>query len=165
MSDERNVSAAPPSPAATGAGTRTRTGMSATTARAIEWSIIALCLASLVFVFQPVSPAFHATGMVLVVVGALAFNLVPLCRPGRPVMGLVRITAIIAVILAVAIAIAMGTAILYGDYVRATSCPNEKPGSRNWERKLKCEKSRWLICEQIGPDSKPAIVEWCAGAD
>ena len=165
MSDERNVSAAPPSPAATGARTRTRTGMSATTARAIEWSIIALCLASLVFVFQPVSPAFHATGMVLVVVGALAFNLVPLCRPGRPVMGLVRITAIIAVILAVAIAIAMGTAILYGDYVRATSCPNEKPGSRNWERKLKCEKSRWLICEQIGPDSKPAIVEWCSGAE
>lgn len=165
MSGERDVSAAAPVPApASPARTSARTGMSAVTARMIEWSIIALCLASLVFVFQPVSPTLHAIGMVLVVVGGLAFNLVPLCRPGRPVMGLVRVTAVIVVILAVAIGIAMGTASLYGDYVRATACPNEKPGSRNWERKLKCEKSRWIICEQIGPDTKPAVVEWCAAS-
>ena len=161
MNDERNVASAPPDPASTAR----RAGMSVATARTIEWSIIALCLASLIFVFQPVSPTLHALGMVLVVVGALAFNLVPLCRPGRPLMGLVRITAVIAVILVVAIGIAMGTATLYGDYVRATSCPNEKPGSRNWDRKLKCEESRWLICEQIGPDTKPAIVEWCAAPE
>lgn len=162
MSEDRPapVPGAPASPT----GPRARAGMSATTARTIEWSIIVLCLASLIFVFQPVSPALHAAGMVLVVVGALAFNLVPLCRPGRPIRGLVKITAIIAVILVVAIGIAMGTAVLYGDYVRATACPNEKPGSRNWERKLKCEKSRWLICGQLGPNAKPAIVEWCAGA-
>ena len=158
MSGEGRGSAAPASAARAGA----RTGMSVAVARTIEGSIIALCLASLVFVFQPVSPALHAIGMVLVVVGGLAFNLVPLCRPGRPVMGLVRVSAVIAVILAVAIGIAMGTASLYGDYVRATACPNEKPGSRNWDRKLKCEESRWIICEQIGPDTKPAVVEWCA---
>ena len=146
-------------------GASRRRGMSRTTARTIEWSIIALCLASLVFVFQPASPTLHAIGMVLVVVGALAFNLVPLCRPGRPVRGLVKVTAVIAVILVVAIGIAMGTASLYGDYLRATACPNEKPGSRNWDRKLKCEQSRWLICEQLGPDSKPAIVEWCAAGE
>ena len=162
MNQEPNVAGAPADPTA---GPRPRSGMSTATARTIEWSIIALCLASLIFVFQPVSPALHALGMVLVVVGALAFNLVPLCRPGRPLMGLVRITAIIAVILVVAIGIAMGTATLYGDYVRATACPNEKPGSRNWDRKLKCEKSRWLICEQIEPDTKPAIVEWCAAGE
>lgn len=144
-----------------GAGTAARTGMSRTTARAAEFSIIALCLLALVFVFQPASPALHAAGMVLVVVGGLAFNLVPLCRPGRPAASLVRATATIAVVLAVAIGIAVGTANLYGDYLRATACPNEKPGSRNWERKLKCEHSRWLICERIGPDTKPAIVEWC----
>ena len=163
MSDDRNVpaAAAPAPPTAPGA----RTGMSAATARTLEWSIIVLCLASLIFVFQPVSPALHALGMVLVVVGALAFNLVPLCRPGRPAMALVRVTAVIAVILVVAIGIAIGTANFYGDYVRATACPNEKPGSRNWERKLKCEKSRWLICGQLGPDSKPAVVEWCAGGE
>ena len=161
MSGARHDSgaAAAANPARPGA----RTGMSAATARTIEWSIIVLCLASLVFVFQPVSPALHALGMVLVVVGALAFNLVPLCRPGRPAMGLVKVTAVIAVILAVAIGIAIGTAVLYGDYVRATACPNEKPGSRNWERKLKCEESRWLICGQLGPAAKPAIVKWCAG--
>ena len=138
-----------------------RGGMSRTTARTVEYSIIALCLLALVFVFQPVSPALHTAGMVLVVVGGLAFNLVPLCRPGRPAMGLVRALAVVAAILVVAIGIAMGTASLYGDYLRATACPNEKPGSRNWERKLKCEQSRWLICERIGPDTKPAIVEWC----
>ena len=161
MSDERNVSATPANPARAG----TRTGMSAATRphdRVVDHRPLPRVL---VFVFQPVSPALHALGMVLVVVGALAFNLVPLCRPGRPVMGLVRITAVIAVILMVAIAIAMGTANLYGDYVRATACPNEKPGSRNWDRKLKCEKSRWLICGQIGPDTKPAIVEWCAASE
>lgn len=158
MSGEGRGAAAPASAARAGA----RTGMSVVVARTIEGSIIALCLASLVFVFQPVSPALHAIGMVLVVVGGLAFNLVPLCRPGRPVMGLVRVTAVIAVILAVAIGIAMGTASLYGDYVRATACPNEKPGSRNWDRKLKCEESRWIICERIGPDTKPAVVAWCA---
>ena len=162
MNDLRPDSQAAPAPAAP-AGPSARTGMSTTTARTIEWSIIVLCLASLVFVFQPVSPTLHAIGMVAVVVGALAFNLVPLCRPGRPAMALVRVTAMIAVILVVAIGIAMGTATLYGDYVRATSCPNEKPGSRNWERKLKCEKSRWLICGQLEPDTKPAVVEWCAG--
>lgn len=147
--------------AGAGAGTAARAGMSRTTARAVEFSIIALCLLALVFVFQPASPALHAAGMVLVVVGGLAFNLVPLCRPGRPAASLVRATATIAVVLAVAIGIAVGTANLYGDYLRATACPNEKPGSRNWERKLKCEHSRWLICERIGPETRPAIVEWC----
>ena len=137
-------------------------GMSRVTARAIEWSIIALCLAALVFVFQPAVPILHAIGMVLVVVAGLAFNLVPLCQSRRPFSSLVRVTAVILVILAIAIGIAMGTAILYGDYLRATACPNEKPGSRNWDRKLKCEKSRWLICEQLAPDTKPAIVEWCS---
>ena len=161
MNDDRDASSVTPAPVAA----RARSGMSITTARTIEWSIIALCLASLVFVFQPASPTLHAIGMVLVVVGALAFNLVPLCRPGRPVKSLVKVTAMIAVILAVAIGIAVGTAILYGDYLRATACPNERPGSRNWERKLKCEKSRWLICEQIGPDTKPAIVEWCTAGE
>ena len=161
MNEPRSEAGLPPGPNRAAR----RQGMSAITARTIEWTIITLCLASLVFVFQPASPTLHAIGMVLVVVGALAFNLVPLCRPGRPVKGLVKITAVIAVILAVAIGIAMGTAILYGDYLRATACPNEKPGSRNWDRKLKCEQSRWLICEQIGPDTKPAIVEWCAAAD
>ena len=124
MSEEPNVAGAPANPT----GSRARTGMSAATARTIEWSIITLCLASLVFVFQPVSPALHALGMVLVVVGALAFNLVPLCRPGRPVMGLVRITAIIAVILVVAIGIAIGTAVLYGDYVRVDRVPERETG-------------------------------------
>ena len=158
MSGEPNVTGAPANPT----GPRTRSGMSAATARTIEWSIITLCLASLVFVFQPVSPALHSIGMVLVVVGALAFNLVPLCRPGRPAMGLVRVTAVIVIILVVAVGIAIGTASIYGDYVRVTACPNEKPGSRNWDRNLKCEKSRWLICGRIGPDTKPAIVGWCA---
>ena len=146
---------------ARGAAVR-RGGMSLMTARTVEFSIIALCLLALVFVFQPASPALHTAGMVLVVVGGLAFNLVPLCRPGRPAMSLVRALAVVAAVLVVAIGIAIGTANLYGEYLRATACPNEKPGSRNWERKLKCEKSRWLICEQIGPDTKPAIVEWCA---
>ena len=64
MSEKPDVAGAPANPARP----RARAGMSAATARTIEWSIIALCLASLIFVFQPVSPALHALGMVLVVV-------------------------------------------------------------------------------------------------
>jgi hypothetical protein len=95
-------------------------GMSAATARRIETAIIILCAAALVFIFQPFSKHLSALGMVLVVPGGLAFNLVPLCEPGRPLRDLLRVVLIIALIFVVVLGLAIGSALLYGQYLQAT---------------------------------------------
>jgi hypothetical protein len=43
-----------------------------------------LCIAALVFVFQPFSRTLYGIGAGFVVLGGLVFNLVPLCRAGVP---------------------------------------------------------------------------------
>ena len=49
----------------------------------------------------------------------LAFNLVPLCEPGRPARDLVRAAIIVALIFAVVFLLAIGSAWLYGVYLEA----------------------------------------------
>jgi hypothetical protein len=95
-------------------------GMSAGTARTIERSIIALCLAALAMIFQPFSLTLYGIGAGLVVLGALAFNLIPHCRPGVPARWLVKVALIILIILVVALALAIGTTYLYGWYLEAS---------------------------------------------
>ena len=97
--------------------TKSDEGMSAATARRIECSIIALCLISLVFIFQPFSKLLYGIGAGLVVLGGLASNLVPLCRPGKPLRGLVRAGVIVVVLLLTVAALAIGMAHLYGVYL------------------------------------------------
>lgn len=94
-------------------------GMSAATAARIEGGIILLCAASLIFIFQPFSKLLSGIGMGLVVLGGLAFNLVPLCEPGRPARDLVRATVIIALVFAVVLGLALLSAYLYGVYLTA----------------------------------------------
>ncbi len=91
--------------------------MTATQAKWIERSIIALCVLSVLFIFQPFSLTLFGIGCVTVVIGALAFNLVPLCREGVPVRSLVKVSGIILLILAVAGSLGIGTAILYVQYI------------------------------------------------
>ena len=55
----------------------------------------------------------------LAVLGGLAFNLVPLCTPGRPVKHLFKAAAIIILIFAVVLGLALGSAVLYGLYIEA----------------------------------------------
>lgn len=95
-------------------------GMSAPTARIVEGCIIGLCIASLVMIFQPFSKGLSSLGMALVVLGGLAFNLVPLCQPGRPARDLWRAAMIVALIFIVVAALAIGSAHLYGEYLRAS---------------------------------------------
>ena len=52
----------------------------------------------------------------LVVVGGLAFNLVPLCRAGVPLSRLLRVAGIVVVTLIVISALAISSAWLYGKY-------------------------------------------------
>jgi hypothetical protein len=94
-------------------------GMSRATARGIEYSIIGLCLLSLILVFQPFSLTLYGIGAGLVVLGGLAFSLVPLCRPGAPLRGVVRAGIVVLLILLVVFAIALGTSFAYVCYLQS----------------------------------------------
>jgi len=91
--------------------------MTASQAKWVERSIIALCVLSVLFIFQPFSINLFSIGCVTVVIGALAFNLVPLCREGVPARALMKAIIIVLVILGVAAALGVGTAFLYVEYL------------------------------------------------
>ena len=93
--------------------------MTAAQARAAEWVIIGLCIAALVFVFQPFSRTLYGVGAGFVVLGGLVFNLVPLCRAGVPAASLVKAGLIVLISLFVVVALAIGSAYLYGLYLLA----------------------------------------------
>jgi hypothetical protein len=94
-------------------------GMSAGTARTIEYSIIALCAISLVMIFQPFSLTLYGIGAGLVVLGGLAFNLIPHCRPGVPLRWLITVALIVLLLLVVVFCLAVGTSYLYAWYLEA----------------------------------------------
>lgn len=106
-------------PAGTTVAASPRGGMSAATAFRFEAAIIALCVAALVFVFQPFSKTLSGVGMALVVLGGLAFNIVPMCEPGRPVRDLGKAALTVAVVFAVVLGLAILSAHLYGVYLQA----------------------------------------------
>ena len=91
--------------------------MTAFQAKMVERIIIGLCVLSILAIFQPFSIRLFSIGCVTVVIGALAFNLVPLCREGVTVRSLVKVTMIILVILGVAASLGVGTAFLYVGYL------------------------------------------------
>jgi hypothetical protein len=92
------------------------TGMSARTAGVVEFIIIGLCILALAMIFQPFSLLLFSIGCGLVVVGALAFNLVPLAVPGVPLRSLVIAGIIVLVLLFVVVGLAILSAWLYGVY-------------------------------------------------
>jgi len=91
--------------------------MSARLARRIELVIVAGSALALALVFQPFSLDLYSVGAGLVVLAGLAFNLVPLCTPGRPLRSLIKAALIILVIFVVVLAIALGSAMLYSVYL------------------------------------------------
>ncbi len=104
--------------AQTSAGTTAMTkAMGKTLARRIEYSIIGLCLIALVLIFQPFAKIGFSIGCVLVVIGGLAFNLVPMCQPEKSLKALFKSAVIVLVIFAVVIGFALGSATLYGVYL------------------------------------------------
>jgi hypothetical protein len=92
------------------------TGMSPRTAGVIEFTIIGLCIVALALIFQPFSLLLFSIGCVLVVIGALAFNLVPLALPGVPLRSVVTAGLIVLVLLVVIVGLAILAAWLYGVY-------------------------------------------------
>jgi hypothetical protein len=94
--------------------------MTAAQAKWAERSIIGLCVLSIIAIFQPFSMAIFSVGCVTVVIGGLAFNLVPFCQPGVPARALLKVTLIVLVILGVAAMLGIGTALLYVEYLEST---------------------------------------------
>ena len=87
--------------------------MTAAQARWLERSIILLCVASIAMIFQPFSMQLFSIGCVLVVVGALLFNLIPFCREGVPAKQIGKVIFIILVVLVVAAMLGIVTAFVY----------------------------------------------------
>jgi hypothetical protein len=96
---------------------RSTAGMSVRQAKTIEYSIVAVSVLSLVLLFQPFSLGLYSIGAGLVVLAGLAFNLVPLCTPGKTVGSLIRAAVVIVVILIVVAALSMGSVELYAMYL------------------------------------------------
>ncbi len=94
--------------------------MSAATAKTIEYAIIGLCVLALVMIFQPFSLTLFGVGAGLVVLGGLAFNLIPHCRPGVPLKRVATVALIVLLILVVAFVLAVGTSYLYAWYLEAS---------------------------------------------
>lgn len=115
-----------------------REGMSRELALRLEFGIIGLGIVALVMIFQPFSLAVFSLGCGLVVLAALANNLLPLAQPGKPLLGVVRAALIVALILCSAILLAIVTAHLYGIFfltpvATATLVPDSPPF---WEQPL-----------------------------
>ncbi|MGI9451435.1 MAG: hypothetical protein ACR2QH_12505 [Geminicoccaceae bacterium] len=91
--------------------------MTAGQARMVEFGIIGLCVMALLLIFQPFALPLYSIGAGLVVLGGLAFNLIPFCREGVPGRKLVKVALIVLAILAVAFALGIGTGYLYVWYL------------------------------------------------
>jgi hypothetical protein len=96
-----------------------RAGMTPRQAKMAENAIIAVSVLSLVLLFQPFSLALYSVGAGLVVLAGLAFNLVPLCTPGRAFGSLAKGALIVVVIFVVVTLLALGSALLYSWYLSA----------------------------------------------
>jgi|AZIC01.1.fsa_nt_gi hypothetical protein len=89
-------------------------------AKLIEGGIIGLCVLAILMVFQGFSLALFSAGCVMVVVGALAFNLIPFAREGVPFRALFKVVIIVLIILLMAAALGIGTSFLYVAYLEST---------------------------------------------
>jgi hypothetical protein len=100
-------------------GATPKGGMSVRTATRLEYGIIGLGVLALLLIFQPFNLMLFSIGCVLVVVAGLMNNLLPLCEPGYPLSGVIKVGLIVLAIFFVVAAIAIGSAMLYGVYLRS----------------------------------------------
>ncbi len=91
--------------------------MTASQAKLVEYSIIGLCIIALLMIFQPFTLTFYSIGAGLVVLGGLAFNLIPFCREGVPFSKLGKVILIVVAILGVAVILGISTGYLYVWYL------------------------------------------------
>ena len=103
-------------------------GMTAATARRLEFSIIGLGMLALLMIFQPFNITLFAVGCVLVVVAALVNNLLPLAQPGVPKSAVVKAAMIVAMIFCIVLLVAIFAAYLYGVFFLRPPDPGTMAG-------------------------------------
>ena len=72
---------------------------------------------SLILIFQPFSLLLYSVGAGLVVFAGLAFNLMPLCTPGRPLRSVVIAALVVLAIFVIVTLLALASAMLYAVYL------------------------------------------------
>jgi hypothetical protein len=97
--------------------TAAQAGMTVGQAKAIEYAIVFVSVLSLILLFQPFSLTLYSIGAGLVVLAGLAFNLVPLCTPGRPLRSLLMGALVVAIVFVIVTLLALGSALLYSWYL------------------------------------------------
>lgn len=95
-----------------------RRGMTAKQAMSLEFGIIGFCIVAAIMIFQPFSMTVFSIGAGLIVLGGLAFNLVPFCRPGVPFSAVLKAAGIVLAILVVVVLLALGSTELYTVYLQ-----------------------------------------------
>jgi hypothetical protein len=103
-------------------------GMSAITARKLEYSIIGLGVVALIMIFQPLSLTLFTIGAMLVVIAGLINNLLPLAQPGVPPRAVVTIAMVVAMIFCIVLLVAIFAAYLYGVFFLKPPDPNTVMG-------------------------------------
>jgi hypothetical protein len=93
--------------------------LSAAQARRLEYSIIGLCVVAMGFIFQPFSQTLFSIGCIGVVVGGLAFNLMPVCVAGSSYRKIANTAILVIFIFVVVVIVALVSAWLYGVYLRS----------------------------------------------
>jgi cytochrome c biogenesis factor len=103
-------------------------GMSAITARKLEYGIIGLGVLALVMIFQPFSLTLFTIGAMLVVIAGLTNNLLPLAQPGVPPRTVVTVAMGVAMIFCIVLLVAIFAAYLYGVFFLKPPDPNTVMG-------------------------------------
>lgn len=80
----------------------------------LEFGVIGLGIIALVMIFQPLSLPVFSVGCGLVVVAALANNLIPMAEPGTQTRSVVTAAFVIALIFTSALLVAIVAAYFYG---------------------------------------------------
>lgn len=103
-------------------------GMSATTARKLEYGIIGLGVLALLMIFQPFSLTLFTIGAIIVVLAGLINNLLPLAQPGVPPRSVVTVAMVVAMIFCITLLVAIFAASLYGVFFLKPPDPNTQSG-------------------------------------
>ncbi len=92
-------------------------GMTSAQAKRLEYSIIGGSILAMACIFQPFSMLLFSIGCIGVVVGGLAFNLVPFCVKGTSYKKIRSVAMTVIIIFVIVVILALTSAWLYGVYL------------------------------------------------
>lgn len=105
----------------------------------LEFSVIGLGILALIMIFQPLSLTIFSLGCGLVVLAALANNLLPFAQTGTPVRKITFAAAVVVLIFFTALLVAIAAAHLYGvAFLKApdVSLLRRVPAAPFWQQPL-----------------------------